>query len=198
MIDPQQIAQASHIPQWLQSAITTAIGAIVGFISAMATEVWKSNRTRKNRVEALERALYAEMCKLYLEIHVIVHSPGTDVDVNAVFIKQLEMPSYIFAKSNPDIYYSMKYAFNIDKIYSSLRNAHNLPNINGFQTCRYAYGMVVHIQDAIVNDEINTDMLKEASPSIYGIIMKHIPSGDRMYPETYGKHPTIHEGQKKK
>jgi hypothetical protein len=53
------------IAEWSKTVITTLIGAVVGFLSAVASEVWKSNRAERKHVRRIELALYAEMAELY-------------------------------------------------------------------------------------------------------------------------------------
>jgi hypothetical protein len=122
-------------PQWLRVAatasITTAIGAVIGFVSAIMAEVWKSNRTEQKQSERLERAIYAEMTDLYSKLRNLLkdhkEAKGTELDipdaVTASLIRSYSViDSYKYAKQNPHQFYSLKHAFTINGIYSSLRD----------------------------------------------------------------------------
>jgi hypothetical protein len=49
-----------QIPQWLQPSITTAIGAVVGFASAIVTDIVRTRISDKRKRAAIRKALYGE------------------------------------------------------------------------------------------------------------------------------------------
>jgi hypothetical protein len=124
MIDPQA-AQASHpiIANWVKTLITALIGAAIGFGSAIASEVWKSNRTEKRRAVRIEHAIYSEMADLYERIHYLTtNDEWTDqqYEISASLLKQIRTEAHQFAKSNPDVFYTLPKALQIDEIYRGL------------------------------------------------------------------------------
>lgn len=181
---------------WLKTIITTLIGAVVGFMSAMASEVWKSNRATRKRVNALERALYAEMAQLYEQIQPsgMVGDNDHMADINATLIKQFRTDSYKFAKSNPDLFYSLRAAFVIDDIYHGLYLAQTIPTLDSHKVCLLAYGFVAKVRISVTQKELNIELLEKAAPETYELILANIKADAEKYPEY---HKSIAAGESK-
>lgn len=161
VIDPQTSHPA--ISEWAKTLITTLIGAGVGFVFAVASEVWKSNRTTKQRINAIERALYAEMSQLYKRLNHFT-SQSDNLSVNAMFIKQLSTDSYKHAKSNPDLFYALPEAFRIDQIYAGLLHAQNMPALEDDTVVAFSEITVDSLVEAVRTQKIKIDLLRKASP----------------------------------
>jgi hypothetical protein len=183
MIDPQH-------GDWrvvaLTASITTLIGASVGFIAAIASEVWKSNRTEKQNSKRLERALYAEMSELYSSLRGLLRDQkdarDTEMEIPNELVASITksysvLDSYKYAKQNPHQFYGLKYAFTINNIYSSLREIS--ADSDDRSTVNKAFGFCLSVMSAIREKRINVELFKQASPTAYENVLHHIEESDR-------------------
>lgn len=167
MIDPQHT-------DWrvvaLTASITTLIGAVIGFLSAVASELWKSNRTERKECERLEHAIYAEMAELYLAMRTLfknkLHYKLTD-EATARTIKSFTMlDSYNYAKQSPHQFYSLTHAFAINNIFWGMRNIH-APEIPDHMVVSNGTIFCLSVVKAIREHEINVKLFRQASPEAY-------------------------------
>jgi hypothetical protein len=165
------------IADWLKPAIMTLFGAVIGFGSAIASEVWKSNRTEKRRAKRIEHAIYSEIADIYQRVHNLTTGDEwteQQYEISAALLKQIKTEAHQYAKSNPEIFYLIPNALNIDEIYRGLHIAQNVTGIDGHTVVLMAYMFVHSMQEATVKRTIDVDLFKQTSSKTYDLILKHI------------------------
>jgi hypothetical protein len=170
------------IADWLKPVIATLIAAVVGFGSAIASEVWKSNRTEKRRAKRIEYAIYSEMADVYDGIHDLTTSDDWNAEqyeTCAALLKQIKTEAHQYAKANPDIFYLIPNALNIDEIYRGLHTAQNVTNVKARTIVKMSHIFVETLQEAIIHHTIDVELFKKTSPKRYEMILNHIEEGKR-------------------
>ncbi len=67
------------LPDWVKSAATTLIGAVIGFISGFVADALKTHRAERNKREKMRKAVYVEITQHYHAIRMLLD--GTESEL---------------------------------------------------------------------------------------------------------------------
>lgn len=185
MIDPQR-----HF-DWLNVIVavaTSLIGAVIGFISGVASEIWRTNRAERKQIDNLERAIYSEMTddysflryhfkQYYKEREAAKQETANDSDW-AHLAAQLArshsvIDSYRYAESNPHLFYRIKHNSSIRRIYSHLIKIHEVGKNDAAvlgDVFRFCWSMT----SAVRGNRLNLTLFKEIAPRAYEDVQEDI------------------------
>lgn len=176
MIDPQ--ATPTH--PWIAEWVKVLIAAVVGFVSALILEVWKSNRAERRQIDDLERALYSEMTENYSDVRYAFKEykdkaaakqekpdPSDWAHRAALTVKSHSVLNcYRYAELNPHLFYRIKHHASIRRIYLHLIKLHETDK-DDRAVLTDVFRFIWSMTSAVKNDRLNLNLFKELAPEEY-------------------------------
>jgi hypothetical protein len=127
---------------WIAEWVKVLIGAIVGFVFGGVTELLKNGFTERKKRKKIRHAIYSELVQIYAAAQIMQNLDSLSTSTNsarAVF-KAMRIDSYEYAKSQADVYFELREAFELEHIY---RKLHFLTHVDqmGINEIRNASGV---------------------------------------------------------
>lgn len=129
MIDPQHI----QIADWIKTTIITLVGTVVGFSSAVFTDIIKTRINERHKRKGMRKALYEELAGIWetYDAALEVNDPTAEqADMLLRVISAVSTDAYKNAKAQPEVFYGLKEAATIDALYvrvNALKSQYVLP-----------------------------------------------------------------------
>ena len=156
--------------------VKVLIGTVVGFVSAIFADLIKSGIREAKRRKRLQHAIYSELAQLYNFLHNFPQERISTPHVQKAttnLLRHLRTDSYKFAKSQPDIFYELPEASEIDALYGYLHFIQSGEPLHVEGLLEMGEALRRHIEDALATNRINVEMLKETDPKTFESIRQN-------------------------
>jgi hypothetical protein len=157
-----------------QTIIPTLLGAVVGFASGVISDIFKARREEKRKAVRLQKALYFELGEVYKFVSLVTSGGGYPggSDEKRAMVELVPLDVYRVAKSQPDIFYLLPEALELDNIFSAMYFAQRTKDPR--MELAYAGAFPMAVENAVKNQKIDGEVFQAAHPVTYGAILKKL------------------------
>lgn len=161
----------------ITTSITTLIGAVVGFVVAMFSDVIKTGISDRRKLKRLRHALYNEMIWLYVNFHILIytsnkaHKPTTMKAVFDLFDRRV----FDHANAQPEEFAQLNEAFKIKRLYSFLRVPGEISEVQDVVITQCAY-FVHAFEDLVQSHDLDVRLLAKIHPEVMRVIHERLNS----------------------
>jgi hypothetical protein len=162
------MAGDNPMTDWVKVLIGTSIGASVGFVLGILSDLLKTNIKDWQSRRRMRRALYIELLEIYDAINTLlkVHNGKRFSDETVIkVVRSQRLDAYEHAKRNPDVFYCLKEAHAIDHAFGNLHSIKiNMENVNADEIKELADGFLRYIQSALAMRRFKHRLMRSISP----------------------------------